>query len=79
MRRIVNVVGCVLWLLSAREALAQNRVDVVTLEGKTVAVALDGFTRHVVTASDHTQETTFEGVLLRDVLEIGRASCRERV
>jgi hypothetical protein len=41
---------------------------VVTLDGKTVNVALGDFTRHVVTTSDHGTKVTFEGVLLRDVL-----------
>lgn len=54
--------------LPALPVLAQTKVDVVTLDGKTVSVALDGFTRHVVTTGDHTKKVTFEGVLLRDVL-----------
>ncbi|MGH9384518.1 MAG: molybdopterin-dependent oxidoreductase [Vicinamibacterales bacterium] len=71
MGRTVNAARVVLALLAlvdARPVLAQARVDVVTLEGKTVSVALDGFTRHVVTTSDHTKKATFEGVLLRDAL-----------
>jgi hypothetical protein len=69
MRRTVNPLPLLIVLLAvAPAALAQTKVDVVTLEGKTVTVPLDGFTRHVVTTSDHTKKATFEGVLLRDVL-----------
>lgn len=49
-------------------ALAQTSLDVVGLDGTTVAVTLDGMARQTVITSDRGLKTTFEGVALRDVL-----------
>ena len=52
----------------AAGAAAQPAIDVIGLDGKTVAVPLSALERRTVVTADRGLRTTFDGVALRDVL-----------
>jgi hypothetical protein len=63
----VSVAAAICTLIAAPAILAQT-IDVVGLDGKTVAVSLGGLERRSVVTQDRGLRTEFEGVALRDVL-----------
>ncbi len=69
MRRFVPAlfVAVVCTLITAPAVLAQT-IDVIGLDGKTIAVSLAAFERRTVVTQDRGLRTEFEGVPLRDVL-----------
>jgi len=69
-RKIAQRLLCGLALAAAAVSgvAAQAALEVVPADGKSVTVELTGLPRQTVSADDHGTRTTFEGVLVRNVL-----------
>jgi len=62
------VLAALCTVITCSMAAARQALDVVALDGRTVAVDLAGLERRTVVTQDRGVKTTFEGVALRDVL-----------